>query len=53
MDAKKFFQQVPGSENFPLDEEKKGDVCSEAIFTDISQRKRPFDLEINRLKERN
>lgn len=32
---------------FLLDEEKKGDVHSEAILTGISQRKRSFDLEIS------
>lgn len=52
MQRKKFFQQVAGSENSLLDEEKKGDVCSEVIFTGISQRKRLFDLEIVRLRER-
>lgn len=53
MQGKKFFQQVSGSKNFLLDEEKKGDVCSEVILTGISQRKRLFDLEIIRLRERN
>lgn len=37
---------------FLLDEEKKGDVRSEAILTGVSQRKRSFDLEIVGLGER-
>lgn len=53
MQRKRFFQQVPRTENLPLNEGKKGDVCSKAILTDISQRKRLFDLEITRLGERN
>lgn len=53
MQRKKFFQRVPRTENSPLNEGKKGDVCSKAILMDISQRKRLFDLEITRLGERN
>lgn len=52
MDAKKEILPA-GLRIFPLDEEQKGDVCSEAILTDISQRKRLFDLEITGLGERN
>lgn len=54
MDAKKgILPADPGSEDFSLDEGKKGDARSEAILTGISQRKRLFDLEIVRLRERN
>lgn len=54
MDAKKgILPADPGSEDFPLDEGKKGDTHSEAILTGISQRKRLFDLELVRLRERN
>lgn len=53
MQRKKFFQLVPGTENFPLNEGKKGAVCSKAVLMDISQRKRLFDFEITRLGKRN
>lgn len=54
MDAKKgILPADPGSEDFPLDEGKKGNACSEAILTGISQRKRLLDPELVRLRERN
>lgn len=54
MDAKKeILPTRPWSENFPLDEEKRGDARSESVFAAISQRWRLFDLEIIGLEERN
>lgn len=54
MDAKKEIpsSRSPGLRIFLLDEGKKGDVCSKAILTSISQRKSLFDLEITGLGER-
>lgn len=43
----------PGLRISPLNEGKKGDVCSKAILMDISQRKRLFDLKVTKLGERN
>ena len=34
--CKEILPAGPGSENFPLDEVKKGVGCSEAVLTDIS-----------------